>query len=326
MEQISRIGMDTSKHFFQLHGVNSAEEPVLRKKMRRLEMVKFFEKLPPTVVGIEACSGSHHWSRVLTSFGHQVHLLSPQHVKPYVKRGKNDAADAEALCEAMSRPTMRLVPAKTLDQQAALLLMTIRDRLVRNRTQLSNAIRGHAVEFGLSIAKGMAHITKLFERVAADETIPALARELFIVLDDEFRSLQTEIDKVEKKLVAWHRTDECSRRLAQIPGIGIIGASLLILKTPDPKLFRSGRDFAAWMGLTPRDHSTGGKLRLGRITRAGDEALRAALVQGATAVLRHIRNGTTNTPAHGCATCFNASPPNSLRLRLPIKWRALLGK
>ncbi len=326
MEQISRIGMDTSKHFFQLHGVNSAEEPVLRKKMRRLEMVKFFEKLPPTVVGIEACSGSHHWSRVLTSFGHQVHLLSPQHVKPYVKRGKNDAADAEALCEAMSRPTMRLVPAKTLDQQAALLLMTIRDRLVRNRTQLSNAIRGHAVEFGLSIAKGMAHITKLFERVAADETIPAPARELFIVLDDEFRSLQTEIDKVEKKLVAWHRTDECSRRLAQIPGIGIVGASLLILKTPDPKLFRSGRDFAAWMGLTPRDHSTGGKLRLGRITRAGDEALRAALVQGATAVLRHIRNGNHKHASAWLRDMLQRKPPKLVAIALANKMARIAWK
>jgi transposase len=228
VEQISRIGMDTSKQFFQLHGVNACEEPVLRKKLRRAEMVKFFEKLPPTLVAMEACSGAHHWSRLLQSFGHEVHLLPPQHVKPYVKRGKNDAADAEAICEAMSRPTMRSVPAKTIDQQAALMLMTVRDRLVRNRTRLSNAIRGHAAEFGLTVAKGLAHIKRLFERVAEDEAIPALARDLFALLNDEFARLQTELEAVETKLLAWHRADECSRRLAQIPGVGPISASLLI--------------------------------------------------------------------------------------------------
>ncbi len=172
MEQITRIGMDTSKHVFQLHGVNAAEQPVLRKKLRRKEMVEFFGKLRPTVVAIEACGGSHHWARELQSLGHEVKMLPPQYVKPYVKRGKNDAADAEALCEAMSRPTMRCVPVKTAEQQASLMLVGMRDRLVRNRTQLANAIRGYAAELGLTAAKGMRHIAPLLDRIATDEMLP----------------------------------------------------------------------------------------------------------------------------------------------------------
>src|SRR5580700_8829083 len=176
MEQVIRIGMDTSKQIFQLHGVNAAEAPVLRRKLRRKEMVAFFEKLAPTVIAIEACGASHHWSRLLQSLGHTVKLIAPQLVKPYVKRGKNDAADAEALCEAMSRPTMRFVPAKSAEQQAALMLVSVRDRLIRNRTQLANAIRGHAAEFGLTAAKGIAHLGPLLERIQADESLPSLAR------------------------------------------------------------------------------------------------------------------------------------------------------
>ena len=297
VEQISRIGMDTSKRFFQLHGVNAAEKVVLRKKLRRKEMVEFFEKLAPTVIGIEACSASHHWARLLRSFGHEVKLIAAQLVKPYVKRGKNDTADAEALCEAMSRPTMRFVPVKTAEQQAALMLVGLRDRLIRNRTQLSNAIRGYAAEFGFTAAKGMAHLDPLFERIQADESLPDLARELFAAQAEEYAQLQTQIAEVAAKLMAWHKADECSRRLAKIPGIGPIGAALLIMKTPAPELFRSGRQFAAWIGLTPKDHSTAGKVRLGAITRAGDEALRAVLVSGATAVIRHaVRCGGRASP------------------------------
>ena len=175
MDQISRIGMDTSKHIFQLHGVNAAEAPVLRKKLRRKDMMEFFAKLPPTVVSIEACGASHHCARELQSLGHSVKLIAPQMVKPYVKRGKNDAADAEALCEAMSRPTMRFVPVKTTEQQAALMLVGVRDRLIRNRTQLANTIRGHAAEFGLTAAKGMAHLVPLLDRIQADESLAGLA-------------------------------------------------------------------------------------------------------------------------------------------------------
>ncbi len=271
MEQIIRIGMDTSKHVFQLHGVNAAEDPVLRKKLRRKEMVAFFEKAPPTVIAIEACGGSHHWARLLRSFGHEVKLIPPQFVKPYVKRGKNDAADAEALCEAMSRPTMRFVPVKTADRQAALMLAGMRERLIRNRTQLANSIRGYAAEFGLTAAKGICKIEPLLERIAADETLPELARELFALHGAEYLQLQARLEEVDAKLMSWHRADECSRRLAQIPGVGPISASLLMMKTPTPEGFRSGRHFAAWIGLTPKDHSTAGKVRLGVITRAGDE-------------------------------------------------------
>jgi transposase len=291
MDQIIRIGMDTSKHVFQLHGVNAAEEPVLRKKLRRPDMVAFFTKLPPTVIGIEACGGSHHWARLLQSLGHEVKLIAPQFVKPYVKRGKNDAADAEAICEAMSRPTMRFVPVKTCEQQAALMLVGLRDRLIRQRTQLANAIRGYAAEFGLIAAKGMCRVESLLERIKADETVPTLARELFEIHAREYTQLQAQLEEVEDRLMAWHRTNECSRRLAKIPGVGPIGASMLMMKTPAPEAFRSARHFAAWLGLTPKDHSTAGKVRLGVITRAGDEALRSVLVVGATAVIQQLRRG-----------------------------------
>jgi transposase len=291
MEELIRIGLDTSKQFFQLHGVNGAEQAVLRRKLRRKEMVPFFEKLPPTVIGLEACGGSHHWARVLQGLGHEVKLLPAQLVKPYVKRGKNDAADAEALCEAMSRPTMRFVPAKTAEQQAALMLTGMRDGLVRARTQLSNRIRGYAAEFGLIAAKGLERIEPLLARIQTADDVPSLARELFALLADEYAQLEKRVTQIEAKLMAWHRENAQSQRLAQIPGIGPIGASLLTMKVPDPQRFRCGRDFAAWIGLTPKDHSTAGKVRLGGITRAGDEALRSTLVVGATSVIQQVRRG-----------------------------------
>ncbi|WP_076611292.1 IS110-like element ISRsp4 family transposase [Sinorhizobium fredii] len=291
MEQIIRIGMDTSKSVFQLHGVNAVEQPILRKKLSRREMVKFFEKTPPTIIALEACGGSHHWARLLSSFGHEVKLIAPQLAKPYVKRGKNDAADAEALCEAMSRPTMRFVPMKTADQQAALMLVGMRERLIRNRTQLANAIRGFAMEFGIVAAKGMCRIEALLERIAADPSLPELAQDLFALHGQEYRELACQIKTLDEKLMKLHRADECSKRLAEIPGVGPIGASLLLMKTPDPRMFKSGRDFAAWIGLTPKDHSTAGKVRLGVITRAGDEMLRSILVVGATSLLQQVRTG-----------------------------------
>lgn len=296
MDQISRMGMDTSKHFFQMHGVNAAEMPVLRKKLRRKDMVAFFEKLSPTVIAIEACGASHHWARLLQSLGHTVKLIPPQLVKPYVKRGKNDAADAEALCEAMSRPTMRFVPVKTVEQQAALMLVGVRDRLIRNRTQLANTIRGYAAEFGLTAAKGIAHVVPLLDRIQADVTLPALARDLFATQAGELTELQAQIDAVDTKLIAWHRADECSQRLVKIPSVGPIGAMLLRMKTPQPELFQSGRQFAAWIGLTPKDHSTAGKVKLGAITRAGDEGLRTVLVVGATAVIQHAQRSGKASP------------------------------
>jgi transposase len=311
VEQIIRIGMDTSKHIFQLHGVNAAEEPVLRRKLRRKEMIAFFEHLPQTEVAIEACASSHHWARLLRSFGREVRLIAPQLVKPYVKRGKNDAADAEALCEAMSRPTMRFVPVKTTERQAALMLLGVRERLIRNRTQIINAIRGYAAEFGLTALTGLPRFAHLLDRVQIDDSIPPLARELFALQAAEFAQLQARIAEIEVKLKAWHQTDECSRRLSRIPGVGPIGAAMLTLKTPAPELFRSSRHFAAWLGLTPKDHSTGGKMRLGTITRAGDEALRSVLVAGATSIVSHYRG----KDGHGALVSWL----NHLLMRKPPK-------
>jgi transposase len=291
VNQIIRIGMDTSKHIFQLHGVDAAERPVLRKKLKRSEVATFFAKLSPTVIGIEACGAAHYWARVLRELGHQVKLMAPQLVKPYVKRNKNDGRDAEGLCEAMGRPTMRFVPVKTPEQQAALMLLGTRERLVTRRTQIGNAIRGYAAEFGLTAAKGIDKIEPFLAEIAADETLPALARELFAMHGGEYAQVQAELKKIEARLRAWHRANADSRRLAEIPGIAVIGATALVMKAPDPHLFASGRYFAAWIGLTPKDHSTAGKTRLGKITRAGDETLRSILVAGATAVIQQARRG-----------------------------------
>jgi transposase len=295
--KISRIGMDTSKRIFQLHGVDEAERVVLRRKLKRQEVLAFFSGLSPTVVALEACGGAHYWARELGRLGHDAKLIAPQLVKPYVKRGKNDAADAEALCEAMSRPSMRFVPVKTADSQAALMLAGTRDRLVRSRTQLANAIRGHAAEFGLVAAKGQAKIEPLLARLQADEAVPALARRMFAEQAREYARLETQLKVIDAELMAWHRASPLSRQLTRIPGVGPIIASLLVMKTPDPLAFRSGRQFAAWIGLTPKDHSTAGKLRLGAITRAGDETLRSLLVVGATAVIWQVRRGTGRRPS-----------------------------
>ena len=286
MSQIIRIGMDTSKYIFQLHGVDASEQVVLRKRLSRKGMWAFFAKLPPTVVVIEACGAAHYLARELRKLGHTVKLIAPQLVKPYVPRNKNDGRDAEGLCEAASRPRMRYVPVKTAEQQAALMLLGIREQLVARRTQLSNTIRGHAAEFGLIEAKGLDKLGAFLAAIERNEGVPALARELFAMLARQYDQLQAELKAIEAKLVAWHRADAMSRRLAQIPGIGPVTAAALVMKAPDPHAFTSGRLFAAWLGLTPKDHSTGGKTRLGKITRAGDERLRQLLVVGATSVVK----------------------------------------
>jgi len=291
MRELIRIGMDTSKRVFQLHGVDEAEQPVLRKKLRRQQVIGFFEKLPRTRIGIEACGAAHHWARELGALEHEVVLLPPQHVKPYVMRNKNDAADAEAICEAMSRPRMRFVPVKSAEQQAALMLAGVRDQLVARRTQLSNMIRGHAAEFGLVAAKGHAKVEPLLARIAADAKLPELAKQLFATLGEDYAQVSARLRRSEVQLLAWHRGNELSRRLAEIPSIGPVGAALMAMKVTDPRAFRSSRDFSAWVGLTPKDHSTAGKTRLGVITRAGDEALRRTLVVGATAVIQQVNKG-----------------------------------
>ncbi len=319
MEKLSRIGMDTSKQIFQLHGVDALERVVLRRKLRRREVLEFFAGLAPTVVGMEACGGAHYWARELTRLGHTVRLIAPQYVKPYVKRGKNDAADAEAICEAMSRPTMRFVSVKSAESQAALMLAGMRDRLVRKRVQLANAIRGYAAEFGLVAAKGRAKIEPLLLQLQADETLPALARELFAEHAGEYAQLTAQLDAIDAKLMAWHRANELSRRLARIPGVGPVIASLLVMKTPDPHAFRSGRQFAAWIGLTPKDHSTAGKTRLGVITRAGDETLRSLLVVGATAVIWQARRGKGRCVSPWLLALLKRKPPKLAAVALANK-------
>jgi transposase len=318
VDQIIRIEMDTSKHFFQLHGVDAAEQPVLRKRLRRREVLAFFAKLPPTVIGIEACGAAHYWARELKKLGHEVKLIAPQLVKPYVARNKNDGRDADALCEAMSRPRMRFVAVKTAEQQAALMLSGIREQLIARRTQLSNAIRGYAAEFGLTAAKGLDKIEALLARIAQDESLPELARELFALEGRQYAQLQVKLKAIEARLMAWHRANAASRRLAQIPGVGPIGATTLVMKTPDPRAFASGRHFAAWLGLTPKDHSTAGKTRLGKITRAGDEVLRSLLVAGATAVIQQVRRGR-GRPSPWLLALLKRKPPKLAAVALANK-------
>lgn len=296
MSEIIRIGMDTSKYIFQLHGVDASEKTVLRKRLGRKAMLAFFAKQPPTVIVIEACGAAHHLARELGKVGHTVKLIAPQLVKPYVPRNKNDGRDAEGLCEAGSRPRMRFVPVKTVEQQAALMLLNVRERLVDRRTQLSNTIRGYAAEFGLIEPKGLDKIVPLLARIAQEEGVPELARELFAMLAREYGQVQVELKAIEAKLKAWHRSNPLGRRLAKIPGIGPVTAAALVMKAPDPNAFRSGRLFAAWLGLTPQDHSTAGKTRLGKITRAGDETLRQLLVVGATSVVKLAKGPRARGP------------------------------
>jgi transposase len=291
-------------------------------------MLEFFAKLAPVQIGIEACGAAHYWARELMALGHEVRLLPPQYVKPYVQRGKNDAADASAICEAMSRPRMRFVPVKTAEQQAALMLVGVRDQLVARRTQLSNMIRGYAAEFGVVAARGLDKIEPLLARLAREPAVPAQAKALFAVLGEEVVALKPKLRKLEAELLAWHRHNELSRRLAEIPAIGPIGSALLAMKVTNPQAFRCGRDFAAWLGLTPKDHSTAGKQRLGVITRAGDETLRRVLVVGATAVIQQAKHGRGN-PSPWLSGLMRRKAPKLVAVALAnktarIAWRLMV--
>ena len=293
---IIRIGLDTSKHVFQIHGVDEDEKAVLRRQLRRRAVAEFFAKLPPSRVGIEGC-GARIIGRGCCKLGHEVRLIPPQFIKPYVKRDKNDAIDAEAICEAMSRPSMRFVPVKTAGQQAALTMLGARDLLVKQRTMLINAMRGHAAEFGVTAPKGPQQIAELQRRVAAEEGVPDLAREMIALLAEQLDGVNAKLKTIEARLMAWHRQDQTSPCLATIPGIGPIGAVSFALKSlPSRKRGcrtreRFARHFAAWIGITPREDSTGGKSRPGRISRQGDEDLRRLVVLGATAVIQQARPG-----------------------------------
>lgn len=286
--KLSMIGLDIAKNVFQVHGVDDAGHVVLRRQLRRRDVSRFFAGLEPCVVAMEACGTAHHWARELASLGHEVRLVPPSYVKAYVKRSKNDAVDAAAICEAASRPSMRFVPVKTLERQAALVPHRVRDLLVRQRTMLINALRSQMAEFGMVAPKGRHKLAELVAMLheAGEERITPSVRALLLELVGAIEALTPRVDQIEKTIVSAVRADETARRLTTIPGIGPITASALVAMVEDPARFRNGRHFAAWLGLVPRQNSTGGRQRLGRITKMGDRYLRKLLVLGATASLR----------------------------------------
>jgi transposase len=289
--QITTIGLDIAKNVFQVHGIDAAEKVVVRKQLRRGQVTKFFAALPPCLVGMEACATAHHWARELTKLGHEVRLMPAKDVKAYVKRNKNDAADAEAICEAVRRPTMRFVRVKSADQQGRLMQHRTRDLLLRQQTQAINALRAHLAELGIVAAQGREGLKQLLTIIADEKEarLPIDARASLIVLAAQLQALHTMIGSIEKRLIVQHRANEASKRLEGIPGIGVLGASAITATITDPNAFRSGRDFAAWIGLVPRQDSTGGKQKLGPISKQGDRYLRRLLVVGAHAVLRRAK-------------------------------------
>lgn len=293
--EITTIGLDIAKRVFQAHGVDASGKAVLRRKLGRAEVLGFFKSLPPCLVGIEACGTAHHWAREIRALGHEVRLMPASYVKPYVKRGKTDAADAEAICEAVTRPTMRFVPIKSAEQQAVLMLHRARELLVRQRTMLVNALRGHMAELGIVAPQGIARVADLLV-VLMDEDearLPALARVALRSLAAELDAVGRRVADIEAAILAWHKDNDASRRLATIPGIGPITASAIVATITDPAQFQSARQLAAWIGLVPRQNSSGGKQRQGGISKQGDRTLRRLLVLGATAVIRHARTKTT---------------------------------
>ena len=312
MTEVSTIGLDIAKHVFQVHGVDAAGAVVIRSKLRRSDVLAFFERTEPCLVGIEACATAHYWARSLMALGHTVKLMPPTYVKPYVKRQKNDAADAEAICEAVTRPTMRFVPVKGQEQQGVLVLHRTRDLLIRQRTMLINALRGHLAEFGIVVRQGRAGVATLVALVEDGEPglIPAVARDALLAVVDQLRDAHERIGVIERKIQAWHRSNEQSRRLETIPGIGPITASAIVATITDVSLFSSGRELAAWIGLVPRQNSSGGKERLGHISKKGDPYIRRLLVIGAHSVLRFARNGKASTTRW--ATALLARKPYKL--------------
>ena len=296
--RISTIGLDLAKNVFQVHGIDANEKVVVRKQLRRSQVIAFFEALPPCLVGMEACATGHHWARELRKLGHEVRLMPAKDVKAYVKRNKNDAADAEAICEAVRRPTMRFVTVKTVEQQGRLMQHRVRDQLMRQRTQLINALRSHMAELGIAAAQGREGLKDLLAIVTAehDGRLPVDAKASLMVLAAHLQACQTMIGMLEKRILAQHKSSDVSRRLETIPGIGVVGATTIVAIVSDPKAFRSGRDFAAWIGLVPRQDSTGGKQKLGHISKQGDRYLRRILVVGAHAVLRRARQHPEKYP------------------------------
>jgi transposase len=293
--ETTHIAVDTSKSVFTLHASDPTGRCTYRRDLSRSKFLAWFAKLAPLIVTLEACGGSHHWGRELSKLGHTVRLIAAQHAKPFVKRGKNDRADAEAISEAASRPSMRFVPVKNCQSQAQAMVLKRRTLLVGQRTQLVNALRGHATEFGLVVPRGTENVVPLLAKIAADEAMPTLARELCAELGDDIVRVDERITAIDRRIAAMHKSNPISQLLTTIPGVGPIAANTFAT-TIDPTPFTSGRAFAAYLGLTPKDHSSGGKQRLGGISRSGDERLRELLVLGAMSVLSHAVRGK---PARG---------------------------
>ena len=299
MSEVITIGVDLAKSVFQVHGVDVSGTAVIRRQLQRRQVLGFFKKLPPCLVGMEACASSHYWAREISQVGHEVRMMPARYVKPYVKRNKNDAADAEAICEAVTRPTMRFVEIKTPEQQSVLMLHRTRQLFVRQRTALINALRAHLAEFGIVAGVGRNGLEKLMEVIAdeQDERVPAAARDCLLALRDQLAFVQQQILGADRRILICHRASPLSRRLAEIPGVGPLIATALVASIPDPHAFRSGRDLSAWIGLVPRQNSTGGKERLGHISKAGNRYLRSLLVVGALSVIRRAKQvGYTRRP------------------------------
>ena len=299
MQTVTTIGLDIAKSVFQVHGVDAAGQVVIRRQLKRRTVLAFFEKLPPSLVGIEACASSHHWSRELQALGHTVRLMPPACVRPYVKRQKNDATDAEAICEAVSRANMRFVPTKTTEQQSGLVLHRTRHLFIRQQTSVINAIRAHLAEFGIVAPVGRHGVEELLNVVADpnDKRVPEIARACLSALGAQLRRIKEQVLEFDRMITAWHRSSEMSRRLDDCPGVGPALATALVASVADPKVFRSGRNFSAWIGLVPKQRSSGGKDRLGSISKQGDRYLRSLFVAGALAVIRYAKiHGAKHRP------------------------------
>jgi transposase len=301
MQTISTIGLDIAiaKSVFQVHGVDAAGQVAVRRQLKRRYVLAFFQKLPSCLVGIEACASSHYWSRELQALGHTVRLMPPAYVRPYVKRQKNDSADAEAICEAVTRPNMRFVPTKSIEQQGCLVLHRTRHLFIRQQTATINSIRAHLAEFGIVAPVGRRGVEQLLEVIADanDTRVPEVARACIAALGIQLRALKAQILELDRRITAWHRSNETSRRLDEIPGVGPALATALVASVADPKVFRSGRDFSAWIGLVPKQNSSGGKDKLGNISKRGDRYLRSLFTTGALAVIRYAKiHGTKHRP------------------------------
>jgi transposase len=299
MQTVTTIGLDIAKSVFQVHGVDAAGQVVVRRQLKRRYVLAFFEKLPPCLIGVEACASSHHWSRELQALGHKVRLMPPAYVRPYVKRQKNDAADAEAICEAVTRANMRFVETKTPEQQSCLMLHRTRHLFIRQQTAVINAIRAHLAEFGIVAPVGRNGVEELLGVVAdaSDKRLPEIARACLAALGAQLRMLKAQILEFDRMINAWHRSNETSKRLDEVPGVGPALATALVASVADPKAFRSGRNFSAWIGLVPKQHSSGGREKLGGISKQGDRYLRSLFTAGALAVIRYAKiHGTKHRP------------------------------